>query len=128
MDVAIGSDGSSAENSPEKPRKNGKKKPLDREDYNASAHSSDSGSDSGTDANSVAPDEPFLSMVQKTRKRGLAQHLAEKFDENYCGLCGTIHTDTCHMVQNPDNLVEYRAMLMEVTNEEPIETRVSDSA
>ena len=97
---------------------------LDRDDYSVSAHSSDGGSESGTDAGSVAPDEPFLNMVRKTKKRGLAQDLA-KFDGNYCGLCGTVHTDTCHMVQNADNLVEYRAMLMEVTNEEPIEMRVS---
>ena len=97
---------------------------MDREDYNASVHSSDGGSESGTDADSVVPDEPLV--VKKARKRGLVHHHAEKLDENYCGLCGTIHVETCHMVQNADNLAEYRAMLMEVTNEEPIEIRVSD--
>ena len=96
---------------------------MDRDDYNASIHSSDGGSESGTDANSVVPDEPLA--VKKMRKRGLAHGHTEKPNENYRGLCGTVHVETCHMVQNADNLAEYRAMLMEVTNEEPIELRVS---
>ena len=55
----------------------------------------------------------------------LSHDYVNKLDENYCGLCGTIHeTGTCHMVQNAENLAEYRAMLMEVTNEESIEIRV----
>lgn len=135
----IGSDGS--EDSPEKPKKKkGKKKLLDRqdysdsihssgnEDYNVSIHSSDGESGTGTDVGSMVPDEPLMSVVKKAKKRGLAHVHAEKLDENYCGLCGTVHAETCHMVQNPDNLAGYRAMLMEVPNEEPIEIRVSGLA
>ena len=96
---------------------------MDREDYNASIHSSDGGSE--TDASSVVLDEPLLDVIKRAKKRGLAHGHVDKLDENYCGLCGTIHVETCHMVQSPDNLVEYRAMLMEVTNEEAIEIRVS---
>jgi len=91
-------------------------------------HSSDNETESGTDASSMVLDEPLVSVAKKTRKRGLAHVDADKLDENYCGLCGTVHLETCYMVQNPDKLAEYRAMLMEVTNEEPIETRVSGLA
>jgi len=105
---------------------------LDREDYSASIHSLDDGSESGTDASSVVPDEPLVAAVKRTKRSGLVSTLAhehaEKLDENYCGLCGTIHVETCHMVQNPDNLAEYRALLMDVKNEEPIDLRVSGSA
>lgn len=130
LDIVIGSGGSSAENSPERSKKKkGKKKLLDREDYNASAHSSDVDSGGGTDAGSVAPDDLLVDLVKKTKKRGLTSAIVhdyeDKLHENYCGLCGTIHLETCHMVQNPDTLVKYRAMLMEVTNEEPIGIRVS---
>lgn len=97
---------------------------MDREDYSASIHSSDGGSE--TDASSVVLDEPLLDVIKRAKRRGLARDHADKLDENYCGLCGTVHVETCHMVQNPDNLVEYRAMLMEVTNEDAIEIRVSD--
>ena len=129
MDAAPGSDGSSVENSPDKPKKKkGKKKLLDREDYSASIYSSDDESEGGTDASSVVPDEPLVHVVKKANKRGLAHDHAEKPHENYCGLCGTTHTETCHMVQNPDNLAEYRAMLMEITNNESIEIRVSSLA
>ena len=96
---------------------------MDREEYSASVYSSDSGSESGTDAGSVVLDEPLV--VKKTKRRGLAHDHTEKLDENYCGLCGTSHVETCHMAQNVDDLVNYRAMLMEVTNNEPIEIRVS---
>jgi len=133
IDVDIGDDGSSAEGNQEKPKKRrGKKKLLDRDDYTASIHSSDGGSESGTDMSSVVPDELPMGMAKRTKQRGLtstlAQDYAEKLDENYCGLCGTIHEPrACHMVQTPDNLAAYRAMLMEVTNEEaePIDIRVS---
>ena len=124
-DVPIGSDGSSAENSPEKPKKKKGKKLLDREEYSVSAPSSDAESEGGS---SVAPDDLMVDVVKKT-KRGVTfapvYGYVDTLNENYCGLCGTIHVDTCHMVQNPDNLAEYRAMLIEVTNEESIETRVS---
>lgn len=96
---------------------------MDREDYSASIHSSDGGSEA--DASSVVFDEPLLDVIKRAKKRGLARDYADKLDENYCALCGTIHVETCIMVQNPNNLVEYRAMLMEVTNEEAIEIRVS---
>ena len=96
---------------------------MDREDYSISIHSGDE-SESGTDANSVVPDEPLVNIIKKAKKHGLA-HGHAKLDENYCGLCGTVHVETCHMVQNADNLAEYRAMLMEVTNEESVEIRVS---
>jgi len=122
-EVVIGSDGSSVENSPGRPRKKGKKKPLDREEYSASVYSSDGGSESGTDAGSVVADEPLV--IKKTKRRGLAHDHTEKLNENYCGLCGTTHVGACHMAQNVDGLVMYRAMLMEVTNDEPIEIRVS---
>ena len=133
LDVDIGDDGSSAEGSPEKPKKRkGKKKLLDRDDYTASIHSSDGGSESGTDISSVVPDELPMGVAKRTKQHGLtsnlAQNYAERLHENYCGLCGTIHEPReCHMVQNPDNLAEYREMLMEVTNEEtePIDIRVS---
>jgi len=133
IDADIGDDNSSAEGSPEKIKKRrGKKKLLDRDDYTASIHSSDGGSDSGTEISSVVPDELPTGVAKRTKQRGLtstlAQDHAQKLDENYCGLCGTIHEPrACHMVQTPDNLAEYRAMLMEVTNEEtePIEIRVS---
>lgn len=133
MDAAIGSDGSSVENNLEKPKKRkGKKKLLDREDYSVSIHSSDGESESGSDFSSAAFDELPAGVTKKTKKSGLvstlAQDYTEKLDENYCGLCGTIHEPgACHMIQNADNLAEYRAMLIEVTNEEPIESRVSDS-
>ena len=133
IDVDNGDDGSSAEGSPEKPKKRkGKKKLLDRDDYTASIHTSDGGSESGTDISSVVPDDLPTGVAKRTKQRGLtstlAQDYVEKLDENYCGLCGTIHEPmACHMVQTPDNLAAYRAMLMEVTNEEtePIEIRVS---
>ena len=134
LDAVIGSDGSSAENSPENRKKRkGKKKLVDREDYSASIYSSDGESESGTDAGSVVPDKLPTDVIKKTKKGGLisalAQDYAEKLDENYCGLCGTIHEPgVCHMVQNADNLAEYRAMLIEVTNEESIESRVSGLA
>lgn len=130
LDVVVGSDGSSPENSPEKfKKKKGKRKLLDREDYSASVYSSDVGSESGTDTGSVAPDDLLADVVKKAKKQGLTSTIvhdyADRLHENYCGLCGSIHVEPCHMIQNPDNLVEYRAMLMEVTNEEDIEIRVS---
>ena len=131
VDVDIGDGVSSIEGSPAKSKKRkGKKKLLDRDDYTASMHSSDGGSESGTDIGSVVPDELSMGMAKRAKQRGLtstlAQDYAEKLDENYCGLCATVHEPAaCYMVQTPDNLAEYRAMLMEVTNEEPIETRVS---
>ena len=131
-DAVTGSDISSPGNSPEKPKKKwkGKKKLLDREDYSVSIHSSDGESEGATDASSMVLDELPASLVKKTKKSGLvstlAQNHAEKLDGNYCGLCGTIHEpETCHMVQNADHLAEYREMLTEVTNEEPVEIRVS---
>ena len=131
LDIVVGSDGSSAEGSPEKlKKKKGKKKLLDREDYSASVHSSDAESEGGTDADSVAPDDLLADVVKKS-KRGFTSTMvhdhADELHENYCGLCGSIHVGTCHMVHNPDNLVEYRAMLIEATNKEPIEIRVSCS-
>lgn len=124
-DIAIGSDGSGAENSPEKPKKKrGKKKLPDREEYSASVHSSDLESEGGTDGDSVARDD-MVEKARKKKKSTLLQDFVDISDQNYCGLCGTIHSETCHMVQNPDNLVDYRAMLMEVTNGEPIGIRVS---
>lgn len=130
VEIVVGSDGSSAENSPEKSKKmKGKRKLLDREDYNVSVHSSDVDSEGGTDASSVVPDDFLPTLVKKTKKKGLTSATVhdhgDKLHENYCGLCGSIHAETCHMIQNPDNLVEYRAMLMEATNEESIEIRVS---
>ena len=105
---------------------------MDREDYSASIHSLGDESESGTDASSVVPDEPLVAMIKKAKKSGLVSSLAhdhaEKHDENYCGLCGTIHVETCHMVQNADNLAKYKAMLMEATNEELIDDRVSGLA
>lgn len=105
---------------------------MDRDDYSASAYSSDVGSDGGgTDAASVVSDDLLRTTTKKARKRGLISgvdygHVVQ-LDENYCGLCGSIHDETCHMVQNPDYLAGYRSLLMEVTNEEPVETRVSRS-
>ena len=134
VDVDIGDGGSSVEGSPQKSKKRrGKKKLLDRDDYTASIHSSDGGSESGTDISSAVPDELPTGAVKRIKQRGLtstlAQDYADKLDENYCGLCKTIHEPAaCYMVQTPDNLAEYRAMLMEVTNEEPIERRVSGLA
>lgn len=127
---AVGWDGSDAENSPKaSKKKKGKKKLLDREDYSASVHSSDVESQGETDSSSMAPDDLLAEMIKGAKKRGFTSNLAQgytnKLDENYCGLCGLIHTETCHMVQSAENLVQYRAMLMEVTNEEPIEIRVS---
>ena len=130
LNIVFGSDGSSPENSPEKPKKKkGKKKLLDREDYNASVHSSDAESEVGTDASSAALDDLLVGVVKKA-KRGLTSAIvhdyADRLHENYCGLCGSTHVGTCHMVQNPENLVEYRALLMsEATNKESIEIRVS---
>lgn len=127
----MGSDGSSVENSPEISKKNkGKKKLLDREDYNASVHSSDAESEGGTDAGSVAPDDLLVDVAKKAKKRGLASDVVhdgtDELHENYCGLCGSIHVEgNCHMTQNPAHLAEFRAMVIEATNEEPIEIRVS---
>jgi hypothetical protein len=127
--AVAGSDGSNPENGPEKPKKRkGKKKLLDREDYAASAHSSYV--ESVSDASSVVHDD-FLEIVKRKKKPGFTSDIihdrVNKLDENYCGLCGSIHAEACHMVQNPGNLAEYRAMLMAITNEEPVETRVRRS-
>jgi hypothetical protein len=47
-------------------------------------------------------------------------------DENYCGLCGSIHTSNeCSMVQSPENLLEYRQLLLSPGADEPLEDRVS---
>ena len=77
----------------------------------------------------MVPDELLVGAVRKAKNSlvsTLVHEYAEKLDENYCGLCGTIHEPkTCHMIQNADNLAEYRAMLMEVTNEESVGIRVS---
>lgn len=127
LDIGIGSDGSSAGNSPQKFKKSkGKKKLLDREDYADSVHTSDLETDGGTDTTSVAPDDLLEDMVKK-KKKGLTSTViyTDIFHENYCGLCGSIHVEPCHMVQYPSHLVEYRALLMESTNSEPIEVRVS---
>ena len=47
-------------------------------------------------------------------------------DENYCGLCGSVHAnDECPMVQSPENLKEYRRLLLSPGADEPWEDRVS---
>ena len=98
---------------------------LDREDYAVSVHSSDV--ESGSDANSVVQDD-FLEVIKRKKKQGFTANVihdhVDKVDENYCGLCGSIHVELCHMVQNAGNLVEYRAMLMETEYGESMETRV----
>lgn len=80
----------------------------------------------------MVPDE-LPSVAKRTKQHGftstLAQNYAEKLDENYCGLCGTIHDpEACYMVRDSGNLAEYRKTLIEVTNEEPVDHRVSGSA
>ena len=69
---------------------------------------------------------PMDSQVVHTPPRRVEQgtHHGLETDENYCGLCGSTHADECLMVKSPENLIEYRQLLLAHDDDESLEDRV----
>ena len=69
---------------------------------------------------------PMDSLVVHTPPRRVEQstHHGLETDDNYCGLCGSTHADECSMLKSPENLVEYRQLLLAHEDDESLEDRV----
>ena len=67
---------------------------------------------------------------QKNHDRTLSpidnrQHASERQQGEFCGLCGKVHQPGhCSMTESPENLAQYRLMLMQHAGDETLEERV----
>ncbi len=76
-------------------------------------------------------DDDFEAIPEKTRANLKPQIPLNSIQNNVpsssrdCGLCGQRHRDgECVMIEDPENLVEYREMLILHADDEPWEERV----
>ncbi|CAL1695101.1 unnamed protein product [Somion occarium] len=120
-----------------KSKKKGKGKATasDDSDFHApSLAASDTESQPGSAADEpFLPELPDLSSAKRQKQRSHDRELAPPLTPilsrpspmpELCGLCGTVHgQDGCYMTESPENLAEYRRILLSHAGDETIEER-----
>ena len=129
------------EDTPAKGKGKGRKKgqPLksgmssDSDAYDASAHQgTGDDTDATTESMDVEQELPLVPVSPKKQPRNLSAPFSAVLpgtipihDDQKCGLCGYNHgPGACNMMGSSSNLMEFREMLMNHTDDEPWEDRV----